>query len=138
MYQIEYNQKAKRIEITARIFVDDLNAALEKKYHKKTFLGSKQESLEDENLLKKYLSEKCTITVNGMPKKLIFVSKELQENTLIYYLKINEVSKISKLEIENSVLTEVFETQQNIIQSTINKEKNSFLLTIDKTKAAIK
>jgi hypothetical protein len=33
MYQVNYNANAKRIEITTRIFIDDINTALEKKYH---------------------------------------------------------------------------------------------------------
>ena len=41
------------LQITSRIFVDDLNNALEKKYHKKTFLGTEKESVEDVNYFKK-------------------------------------------------------------------------------------
>lgn len=131
MYQINYNKKAKRIEITMRIFVDDLNTALEKKYHKKTFLGSKQESPEDEILLKKYLAEKCTLKINGVTKPMVYISKELEDNTLICYFKIANVPKIATLHIENTVLTEVFDNQQNIVQTNIYEEKNSVLLTLD-------
>ena len=138
MYQVNYNVNAKRIEITTRIFIDDINTALEKKYHKKILLGSKQETPEDELALKKYISEKCTIKVNGVIKPMVYLSKELEDNTLICYLKINNIPKISKLEIENTALTEVFENQQNIIQSTIYKEKNSALLTLEKNKAVLK
>ena len=56
IYQINHEPKKKMIQVTARLFVDDVNDAIEKKYHKKTFLGEEKESLEDEVLLKKYLS----------------------------------------------------------------------------------
>ena len=43
IYQIDYVPQKKRIQITSRIFVDDLNAAIEKKYHVKTNLGTAKE-----------------------------------------------------------------------------------------------
>ena len=39
--QIDYVPSKKRIEITHRIFIDDLEKALEKKYKKKVYLTSK-------------------------------------------------------------------------------------------------
>ena len=56
IYQINYVAAKKRIEITARLFTDDLNVVLEKKYHKKTAIGLVNETAEDEILLKKYIA----------------------------------------------------------------------------------
>ena len=66
IYQINYVANKKRVEITARLFVDDLNAVLEKNYHKKTFLGLENEAPEDLVLLKKYLSTHLLLKINGM------------------------------------------------------------------------
>jgi hypothetical protein len=41
IYQIEFVPKKKMIQITTRIFIDDLNEALEKKYKQKVFIATK-------------------------------------------------------------------------------------------------
>lgn len=138
IYQINHDAKKKMIQVTARIFVDDINDALEKKFHKKTYIGEKNESTEDENLLKKYLSEKFLLKVNGEKKLLTFLSKEMENNVLICYLNIREISKIKTLEVENSIITEIYDEQQNIIQANFNGEKKNLLLTSETIKGMLK
>jgi hypothetical protein len=59
------------LQITSRVFADDLNKALEKKY-KKHYIGTAKESPEDLVLLKKYFAENLTIKVNGQSSPWIF------------------------------------------------------------------
>lgn len=138
IYQINHDAKKKMIQVTARIFVDDINDALEKKFHKKTFIGEKNESIEDENFLKKYLSEKFQLKVNGEKKSLLFLSKEMENNVLICYLSVRKISKIKTLEVENSIITEIYDEQQNIIQANFNGEKKNLLLTSETIKGMLK
>lgn len=138
IYKVEFAPQKKMLQITTRIFVDDLNIALEKKYNKKTFLGEGKESENDVVLLKKYLAEKFVVKVNGEQKAMNFLSKELENNVLICYLNSKEISKIKTLEIQNSVLTEIYDEQQNIIQANFNGEKHSLLLTAEKTNGMLK
>lgn len=138
IYQIDYVPQKKRIQITSRIFVDDLNAAIEKKYHVKSNLGTGQETAQDEVNMKKYLSEKFFLKVNKVVRPMTFLSKEVEANVLICYFRIPDVSKISSLEIENSALTEWNSEQQNIIQATINGQKQSEVLTSENYKRVLK
>lgn len=138
IYQINYAQQKKMIQITTRIFSDDLNDALEFKYKKKTYIGTEKESQEDVALLKKYFAEKFTLKVNGQIKPMNFLSKEIENNIVICYLKIKDISKITTLEVQNSIITEVYSEQQNIIQSNLNGEKDSLLLTSEKTNGMLK
>ena len=138
IYQINYVAAKKRIEITARLFTDDLNVVLEKKYHKKTAIGLMNETAEDEILLKKYIAEHIIFNVNNTKKTIQFMSKEIESNVVVCYFKISEVSKINTFEIQNDVFTEQFSEQQNLIQSTIYGEKKSILLSNDLKTAKIK
>ncbi len=138
IYQIDYVPQKKRIQITSRIFVDDLNAAIEKKFHVKTNLGNGQETAQDEVNMKKYLAEKFSLKVNGIVKPMTFLSKEVEANVLICYFRIPDVSKITHLEIENSALTEWNTEQQNIIQANIKGEKQSVMLTSEDFKRVLK
>ena len=137
IYQINYAPEKKMLQITARIFVEDLNKALEKKYNKKTFLGSGKESIESEELLKKYLAEKFSIKVNGQSKAINLLSEEMEGDVLVCYLRVKDITKIKSLEIYNSVLVECFAEQQNIVNVLVFDIKKSFLFTETSTKQVL-
>jgi hypothetical protein len=137
IYQVNYAPEKKMLQITARIFVDDLNKALEKKYNKKTFLDSSKESPESIELLKKYLSDNFAIKVNGQSKVMNFLSKEMDGDVLVCYLNIKDISKIKSLEIYNSLLVECFSEQQNILHVTAFGDKKSFLFSEYSTKQVL-
>ncbi len=138
IYQIEFIPKKERIEVTTRIFIDDLNEAIEKKYKQKVFIGTDKESPQDIELMKKYFVEKFQLKVNGKIKPMNFVSKEIEENVIICYLSIKGITKMKTLEVENTIITEVHHEQQNIIQAKFNGEKHSLLLTSEITKGMLK
>jgi len=138
IFQINYAPEKKMLQITERIFVDDINKALERKYQKKTFLGSDKESAESVELLKKYLSQNFTIKVNGQVKSMNFLSKEMDGDVLVCYLSMKDIPKIKSLEIYNSVLIDCFAEQQNIVHITTLDNKKSFLFTETSTKQVLK
>lgn len=138
IYQINYVPQKKMIQITSRIFIDDLNDAIEKRYHTKSYIGTDKETPQDEVAMQKYLAEKFILKVNGVAKPMSFRSKETEANVLICYFRITDISKITKLEIENSALTELNSDQQNIIQANISGEKQSLLLTSENFKGMLK
>lgn len=138
IYQIEYSKEKKMIQITSRIFIDDMNKALENKYGKKTHLSEKNETKEDVELMNKYIAENFTIKVNGKLQTIDFVSKNIDNNVIIGYYKIPAIAIIKTIEVKNTVLMDLFPEQQNIIQSKINGEKENLLLTIDNPKGKLK
>ncbi len=139
VFQVNYAAEKKMIQITSRIFVDDLNSGIEKKYHKKTFIGTEKETQEDVDLLKKYLSENFTIKVNGQPKVITFLSKEIESNdVLVCYSRITAVEKFKTLEITNTVLTDWNAEQQNITHISAFGTKKSVLFTESSRKEVLK
>ncbi|PKB16062.1 DUF6702 family protein [Flavobacterium sp. 5] len=138
IYQINYVPEKKMLQVTSRIFVDDLDKALEKKYNKKFFFGTNKETVESLELLKKYLAENFSLKVNGQSKALNLLSKEMDGDVLVCYLSSKDISKVNTLEIYNSVLIECFEEQQNIVHVTAFNVKKSFLFTESSTKQVLK
>ena len=86
--QIDYVPNKKRIEITHRIFIDDLEKALESKYNKKVYLTSSKELPEAETLIKNYLKENIKISINKKPQNIEFLAREVEGDVLILYTKI--------------------------------------------------
>jgi hypothetical protein len=129
LYQINYASEKKMLQITSRIHIEDLNKALEKKYTKKNSIGAEKESAADLILLKEYLSNHFSIKVNDQVKPMNFLSKEIDGDELICYWNIKGISKINSLEIYNTVLTDCFDNQQNMINIAALGVKKSFILT---------
>jgi hypothetical protein len=129
IFQVNYAPEKKMLQITSRIFIDDLNLALEKKYGKKTNLGLEKETVEDLNLLKKYFTENLVFKVNGQLKPLTFLSKEVEGDVLICYCRVSDVAKLQSAEITNTVLTHWNSEQQNILHCTAFGEKKTVLFT---------
>ena len=131
IYQIEYASDKKMLQITSRIFIDDLNSALQQKYGKKTYFGEKEESADDVAAMKKYLSENFSMSINGRQEQIEYLSREYESNVIICYFRIKNIAKIKTIAIRNSVLTDYVTEQQNIIQTTIYGKKKSFVLTAE-------
>lgn len=138
IYQIDFVPQKKRLEITTRIFMDDLNDAVTKAYKKSTNIGSAKETPEDIALLKKYLTEHFKLTINGKPKAFNYLSSEVESNVVICYLSIKEITKVNSLQVENSILIEVHNEQQNIVQYNNNGKKQNLLLSSAITKGMLK
>ena len=139
VFQVNYAAEKKMIQITSRIFIDDLNNGMEKKYHKKTFVGTDKETPEDVELLKKYLSENFTIKINGQPKVINFLSKEIEsDDVLVCYSRIKDVDKFKALEISNAILVDWNAEQQNITHISAFGTKKSVLFTESSRKEVLK
>lgn len=136
--QINFVPEKKRLEITARFFIDDLNDALENKYKTKFYIGSEHENESQREQFLQYLSTHFLIKVNGKPKKILFVQKEVEDDVLIYYLKINEISKVTSLEIKNTLFLEWLPDQQHITHTRIINTKKSVLFTTENTNELLK
>lgn len=131
IYQVDFVPEKKRVEITARIFLDDLNTAMEQEYNAKIHLGEKAESAQDVLFLQKFLQKHLKIAIDGKERNIQFLSKELENNVLIIYLKINDIKKMSAMKIQNNALLELNSDQQNIIQTKFFNKKKSYLFTGD-------
>jgi hypothetical protein len=138
LYQVNYAPEKKMLQITTRIFVDDLNTAVGKKYTKKINLGSENESVDDLSFLKKYFSEKFYIKVNGQTKPILFLSKEMEGDVLICYFSMKEIQKINSLEVYNAIITEGNTEQQNIMHFNVFGVKNTLLFTESTSKGMLK
>lgn len=127
--QIDFVPKKQRIEITSRVFIDDFEKILKDKYNKNVFLATKKQIQAADNYVAQYLEEKIRIEINNKPVKLDYLAMEIEDDVLICYLRVPFSEKITTFEIFNSIFTELFPEQKNIVHTDINGNKKSVLLT---------
>lgn len=126
------------LQITSRIFMDDLNFVLEKKFKKRVNIGEPIENEEDVLMMKKYIEDNFSIKINGKKKQINFLSKEIDNNVVVCYFNIKDISNINSIEIQNKVLLDLNSDQQNIIQTNINGKKKSLMFEGEDHSAVLK
>lgn len=126
--EIRYNPKEKSLEISQKIFRDDLEKALTAQYKAKVNFLSPGNKAELEKKVKKYILENNDIYINGEKLELSYLGYELEEEAVWFYLEALKVPVPKKAEIKNSILHKNFDTQQNIINFYLSKSPKSLIL----------
>ena len=129
VFQIEYKSEKKEFQITSRIFIDDLEKALESKHKVKLYLATPKEHKDSEKFITAYFKEKLAMVVNKKSQELLFLTKEYENDILVCYHKTSFLGKIKTIELTNSILTDQFTEQQNLVHTNILSNKKSFLFT---------
>lgn len=135
--EINHNKSTNSLEITIKIFVDDLELMLNKKEGKKLNLGEKNEHKYAEKIILDYVLNHFKINVDNQLKVLDYIGKELENNNLYIYMEIKNIEIFNNLEISNTILFETFEDQVNIIHIQNQKQFESFRLVKDKPKEKV-
>lgn len=75
VYQLDYKSDKKQFQITSRVFIDDMEKALEDKYKKKLNLATAKENDKANEFIKAYFKEKFTVAINSKPQEMKFLAK---------------------------------------------------------------
>ena len=136
--KIDYIKESKSVQITMRIFIDDLESTLNKINNKSFELDTKSE-LEDANIfIEKYLLKQFEVNINGTIRNYKYLGKKYENDVVFLLAEIENITVINSIEIRNRVLMDVFSEQQNIIKLNINNNKKSFILTSNDDKDLLK
>ncbi len=136
--QIEYIKDKQSVQIISRIFIDDFESLLQKRYDEKIILNEENELIEVNSYIEMYLTQKIKVKINGKDAQVVFLGKEYEDDIVRCFLEIDNIESINSFEISNKVLFDLKEEQQNIVKLNINSKKKSFLLTAQKQKALLK
>ncbi|QEE48280.1 hypothetical protein FUA48_01410 [Flavobacterium alkalisoli] len=131
VFMMEQVPEKKELQITARIFIDDLDKVLSDKNKKQFFLCTKKEVADADKYINQYVTEKLQVKVNGTVKPLKILGRETEDDILILYITAEAKGKIKTLEVRNTMLFDAYPEQQNIINTKIDGNKKSLLLTND-------
>lgn len=134
---VEYVEAEQTIQVTLHIFLDDLEQALQGEGGEKLHLTEASEKPEADRLLAAYLTKHFSIKTDRGTLSLSYLGKELSDDYagLWCYLEAAEVSPPRMMEVENTILTELFEDQQNIVNIRYSdKQEAFFILTKQETR----
>ncbi|MFC4636256.1 DUF6702 family protein [Dokdonia ponticola] len=134
---ITYNTEEGSLQMITRLFYDDLEDVLRERYKEDLTVDETSNQEELDIYIKKYLKAKMIIKVNGEEKNLSYLGKEYEDDYVVCYIEITDITSLKTLEIENTVLMDAFEEQKNMVHTDILGKKKSLLLVNGKAKAVL-
>ncbi|MCK0158467.1 hypothetical protein MWU65_14830 [Cellulophaga sp. F20128] len=137
---INYSEKENSLQITSRVFIDDFDLLLKERYGFTANLATKVEDKEAESYIEKYTKTKFHITINNVAVPVNYIGREYDNDVVILYLEVEDVvlAKMKSIEIENGMLTDLFEEQKNLVHFKYNGAKKSFVLIKGNNKGMLK
>lgn len=115
MTEIEHDKANNTLEISVRIFTDDLEKTIRQTYTGKVDLLNKTEKSNSEKLIQQYISKHLIIKADGKVLNLKFDGFESEEGSIWSYLECGNISSLNTLEITNTLLYDYKKEQVNFI-----------------------
>ncbi|MBC7412050.1 MAG: hypothetical protein H7331_06305 [Bacteroidia bacterium] len=118
---LTYSAKEKTIQITARMFANDLESALRKQTHYPVdVLNPKSQAVLD-TLLFNYIKKHFVVTVNANPTTLVYVgSEEGEKGTMWVYIELQKIPEPKTIKVKSTLLYDFQSQQINIIHTNVN------------------
>ncbi len=131
--EINYNEKDKALQITSRIFLDDLELSIQNELNEKELdLLEPGKGRTTQQLINDYVTKRLTIKLDGKIQKLNFLGFEREDPAVICYIEIENVKKFKSIEIKNDVIMETHHDQSNLVHVTYKGPVKSLRLVRDK------
>ena len=125
--EIRHNSESRSIEVSIKLFTDDLLVALEQAGAPKMELGTENEPPEANELIESYLKAHFKLMVNGKPTEFTYLGKEAELDATWCFVEVKDVKKVQTIEVQNTLLLEAFDDQTNMVNLNINGRKKSGL-----------
>ncbi len=121
--EIEYKSETKSLEIGLKIFSDDLSDALSREAGQTVEIGTEQEHKEVAIWLQKYIKKQFFLYADGKNVEYNYVGRELVRQDFFavwIYLEAKNIDNLKNLYVKNTILQELFATQNNVINFRCN------------------
>ncbi|MBO9151072.1 DUF6702 family protein [Chitinophaga sp. GCM10012297] len=132
--EIRYNQPRKSLEVSCRIFTDDLENAL-KKYNKTSLdIIKPKDRPSVDTMIARYLRQHLALSADGKKLPLQYLGYQISEDAVWCFLEHAPMAPFKHLDIQNDVLYAEHDTQGHMIHLIVNDQRKS--TKIDNPKAA--
>lgn len=124
--EINHNSTEKTLEISIRTFTDDLeNTLRELNPGKKVDLMKPAANGAMDSLVKKYILQKLSISVNGNSRHMDYIGFQRVEESIWTYFEIAGVAQVKSLKVQNSILYEYKPEQINMVHVINGTQRQS-------------
>ena len=123
--EIKHNGKEQSLEISCRVFSDDLESALNKLGRGKVDILNPKNFAQINPLIAEYIPQHLKISINGKPVSILFLGYELESEATWCYFEVKGVRSVKNISITNDILYAEHDEQINMMHITVNGERKS-------------
>jgi hypothetical protein len=131
--EITYSEKDKALQMISRIFIDDLELAIQEELKDNyiDILKPANGKTTDE-IVSAYLLKHMKLKVDGKPQTLHYLGHEIDGLAIICYIEIPNIKKLKTVEPMNDVIMATHHDQSNLVHVTYKDKLKSLRLVRDK------
>ena len=129
LVDVKYNAKQSSMQISTRMFTNDLEDALRKTSKTSVDILNPKVKSQADSILFSYIKQRLSFTVNSKKQKLSFIGYEKEDESIWAYLEIKKVSNPQKIIIDTKLLYDFLPNETNIVHLEINGNKKSSKVT---------
>lgn len=124
--EFRYSAKNKTIQVTARLFMDDLEKAVREKYRTNVAFLRPADRPSMQKILAQYSTEYLKLKTDGQMQPLNFIGYEEDKEGVNLYLESPAMPKIpTKIEVGVSLLYNIYEDQINLVHILVGGQRSS-------------
>ena len=131
--EINHNAKEKTLEISCKLFLDDMEKTLKKQSNAQVELTSPKEPKKAQQQIADYVKKHLAIKIDGKPVVLEFIGYEIEGASLWSYYQVKNVGSVQKIEVTNNLLYEMYDSQIGIVHAQVGGNKKSTRVTNPET-----
>lgn len=136
--EMEYDARSKRVEISTKIFTDDLENMLTKIYKQKTDLSNPKLKTQMTVLVNKYITTHLILKTGEKILPLQLYDWEIDHEAVFVYTTADAPAFNAKnITVENNVLYDLFDDQVNIVHFIYKGNRKSTKLVYPETKVSL-
>ncbi len=125
--EIVYKEETGNLQITMKIFADDLENAIQEQGTEKLYLGQDKESPQADDYIQKLVLQSFDVETDGNPIELVAIGKEVEQDVVWYYLEAENIPVFKEIKVRNNLLIDWKASQTNIVHVKCGTETKSFL-----------
>lgn len=137
--EINYETSSGDIQIAVHVFIDDLESAIARSGTSGLKIYMPGENNNADEHIEKYLRSRLSVAVGNSGVKPIFIGRELSKDKMAVwcYLEVPGQKNVSAIRVNNSLLTELYNDQKNIVDFTVDNKKKQIVVLDSKTTEGI-
>lgn len=135
--EIDYNSKAKSLEVSCKLFTDDFEKTLRSVYKTNVDLINPTNRPAMDKLVNDYVQKHFTVTLDGKLVTLKYLGYEEIEEGIYSYYEAAGISQPKNFQIFNDLLYANHDQQMGLMHVTVNGSRKSTRLNNPDTRATV-
>lgn len=116
--ELDYDEKGKALQLSERVFLDDLEEAINKNYKVRIDITYPANKAKRDSLIEDYILKNLRVKVDGKLKTGSYLGHEIEQDALWCYIEYYGVRKVHEIALTNTLFFDMFDDQNNLVHAT--------------------